>query len=135
MNEKTLIFTERGLLPNVIDSALTVIAWLGFGSLIYQGVILPLSDQFAVTSEEIAISFGMMLIFLAVAILNCLLLIMWDMYNHLRFGNRYSYRPLHFISRELVEIMNIKPYILTRLYKAQRITIHHNPDGDIIAVD
>lgn len=40
-----LIFTERRLLPRVIDVVLTLIAWIGFLYLIYKGLIVALAHS------------------------------------------------------------------------------------------
>ncbi|CAM7880520.1 hypothetical protein CIFRMA203M1_11085 [Citrobacter freundii] len=40
-----LIFTERRLLPRIIDVLLTLIAWVGFLYLIYKGLITALAHS------------------------------------------------------------------------------------------
>ena len=40
-----LIFTERRLLPRIIDVLLTAIAWVGFIYLIYKGLITALAHS------------------------------------------------------------------------------------------
>jgi biofilm PGA synthesis protein PgaD len=40
-----LIFTERRLLPRIIDVLLTIFAWVGFLYLIYKGLITALAHS------------------------------------------------------------------------------------------
>ena len=45
MSRHPPIFTERRLLPRLLDALLTLLAWVGFGWLIYQGLINVLQAQ------------------------------------------------------------------------------------------
>ncbi|HCN97402.1 MAG TPA: poly-beta-1,6-N-acetyl-D-glucosamine biosynthesis protein PgaD, partial [Leclercia sp.] len=40
-----LIFTEQRLFPRALDSLLTIVAWLGFGWLIYSGLITAIEHN------------------------------------------------------------------------------------------
>ena len=89
-----LIFTERRLLPRIIDVLLTLIAWVGFLYLIYKGLITALAHSPYMGVRPFFTTLDTVTFYILVALVNGLVLIGWAKYNQFRFRvERRSRRP------------------------------------------
>ena len=80
-----LIFTERRLLPRIIDVLLTAIAWVGFIYLIYKGLITALAHSPYMGVRPFFTTLDTVTFYILVALVNGLVLIGWAKYNQFRF--------------------------------------------------
>ncbi len=71
-----LIVTERRLLPRLIDSLLTLIAWGGFIWLIYHGVESILHTQSQDGVVPFKLTFNTVVFYLLIVLVNSLLLVL-----------------------------------------------------------
>jgi len=83
--EHPLIFTEQRLLPKFIDLVLTLVAWLGFGYLIYLGLIKALTENAFLGPRPFESTLVTLALYFIIALVNGLILIMWAKYNQFRF--------------------------------------------------
>jgi len=89
-----LIFTERRLLPRIIDVLLTLIAWVGFLYLIYKGLITALAHSPYMGVRPFFTTLDTVTFYILVALVNGLVLIGWAKYNQFRLRvERRSRRP------------------------------------------
>lgn len=82
-----LIFTERRLLPRIIDVLLTAIAWVGFIYLIYKGLITALAHSPYMGVRPFFTTLDTVTFYILVALVNGLVLIGWAKYNGFVFGS------------------------------------------------
>lgn len=130
-----LLFTERRLLPRIIDVLLTLIAWVGFIYLIYKGLINALAHSPYMGVRPFFTSLDTVTFYILVALINGLVLIGWAKYNQYRFRvERRSRRP-GLEHHELAESMRITPELAMELNKGRVMTVHHHENGEIEYVE
>ncbi len=130
-----LIFTERRLLPRIIDVLLTIFAWVGFLYLIYKGLITALAHSPYMGVRPFFTTLDTVTFYILVALVNGLVLIGWAKYNQFRFRvERRSRRP-GLEDHELAESLRITRELVTELNKARVLTVHHHENGEISHID
>lgn len=129
-----LIFTERRMLPKLIDSLLTLIAWGGFLWLIYHGVISVLHMQPEVEIQPFSLSFSTITLYLLIALVNSLLLILWAKYNQRRFRTERRTRREELSDDQLAIHFGVTPEILQQLNQSQIMVVNYNHDGTTLQV-
>lgn len=129
-----LIFTERSVLPKLIDSLLTLIAWVGFIWLIYHGVVSVLYSQPVAGTQSSSPTLATLLFYLLVALFNTLLFIIWAKYNQLRFSTERRTRRQGLADDQLAIHFGLTEEHLEQLNQAQIAVIHYDNDGIILDV-
>ncbi len=135
MIEQPLIFTEQRKLPKFIDTVLTIAAWLGFGYLIYLGLVKALSENAFMGPRPFESTLVTLALYFLIALVNGLVLILWAKYNQLRFRVERRKRRPALAPKELAVSFHITPELVTELNKARVLTVHHNSMGGISYVD
>ena len=130
-----LIFTELRLLPRLFDGLLTCIAWGGFIWLLYLSLMSILGAQSGGETSLLGPTFGTILLYVLIALLNSVLLIIWAKYNQLRFAVERRTRSLALPDEQLTEHFGLTPKVLEQLKYAQIAVVHHNNDGTALKVD
>lgn len=133
--EHPLIFTEQRLLPKFIDLVLTLVAWLGFGYLIYLGLIKALTENAFLGPRPFESTLVTLALYFIIALVNGLILIMWAKYNQFRFRVERRKRRPALATTELAGSFHITPELVTELNKGRVLTVHHNSTGGISYVD
>ncbi|MDQ7882307.1 poly-beta-1,6-N-acetyl-D-glucosamine biosynthesis protein PgaD [Atlantibacter hermannii] len=133
--EHPLIFTEQRLLPKFIDLVLTLVAWLGFGYLIYLGLIKALTENAFLGRRPFESTLVTLALYFIIALVNGLILIMWAKYNQFRFRVERRKRRPALATTELADSFHITPELVTELNKGRVLTVHHNSNGGISYVD
>ena len=133
--ENPLIFTEQRKLPKFIDMVLTLAAWLGFGYLIYLGLVKALSENAFMGPRPFESTLVTLALYFLIALVNGLVLILWAKYNQLRFRVERRKRRPALAPKELAVSFHITPELVTELNKARVLTVHHNSMGGISYVD
>ncbi|QFH72587.1 poly-beta-1,6-N-acetyl-D-glucosamine biosynthesis protein PgaD [Enterobacter sp. E76] len=133
--EQPLIFTEQRKLPKFIDTVLTIAAWLGFGYLIYLGLVKALSENAFMGPRPFESTLVTLALYFLIALVNGLVLILWAKYNQLRFRVERRKRRQALAPKELAVSFHITPELVTELNKARVLTVHHNSMGGISYVD
>ncbi|WP_313082621.1 poly-beta-1,6-N-acetyl-D-glucosamine biosynthesis protein PgaD [Atlantibacter sp.] len=133
--EHPLIFTEQRKLPKFIDMVLTLAAWLGFGYLIYLGLVKALSENAFMGPRPFESTLVTLGLYFLIALVNGLVLILWAKYNQLRFRVERRKRRPPLAAKELAVSFHITPELVTELNKARVLTVHHNSMGGISYVD
>ncbi|MDA3134613.1 poly-beta-1,6-N-acetyl-D-glucosamine biosynthesis protein PgaD [Atlantibacter subterranea] len=133
--EQPLIFTEQRKLPKFIDTVLTIAAWLGFGYLIYLGLVKALSENAFMGPRPFESTLVTLALYFLIALVNGLVLILWAKYNQLRFRVERRKRRPALAPKELAVSFHITPELVTELNKARVLTVHHNSMGGISYVD
>ncbi|OTA17298.1 poly-beta-1,6-N-acetyl-D-glucosamine biosynthesis protein PgaD [Xenorhabdus vietnamensis] len=130
-----LIFTEQRLLPRLIDILLTILAWAGFIYLFTMGLSHfshsgPKPFTSTVTSELASI-----VLYIAIAIFNALLLIGWAKYNQHRFRiERRCHRPV-LTHTEIAQSFILKQNLLDILKQSKVSSITYDNHGHIIDIN
>ncbi|MFT0140419.1 poly-beta-1,6-N-acetyl-D-glucosamine biosynthesis protein PgaD [Alcanivoracaceae bacterium MT1] len=136
MMEQPLIFTERRLLPRLIDVVLTLIAWVGFGYLIYQGVVTALTENPNIGPRPIFSTLNTVSLYLVIALVNACLLIIWAKYNQFRFsGEERRSRAQDLTLEDLAENFQLSSELAQELASGCWMRIHHDDHGTIVALD
>ena len=133
-DSQPLIFTERRLLPKLMDSLLTCIAWLGFIWLIYHGVRALLQAQPQIGISSLGLTFNTLTLYLLIALGNSFLLILWAKYNQRRFRIERRTRPQALPDEQLTCHFGLTPQVLAQLSQSQIVVVHHNHDGSALEV-
>ncbi|KNC95046.1 poly-beta-1,6-N-acetyl-D-glucosamine biosynthesis protein PgaD [Trabulsiella odontotermitis] len=133
--KQPLIFTERRLLPRLIDILLTLIAWAGFLWLIYIGMVKAIIDQPDMGPRPVASTINTLALYIIIAALYGGVLIIWARYNQYRFRTERRERRPELENDEVAESFQITPELVEELNKARVLTVHHNEHGGIKSVD
>lgn len=133
--QQPLIFTERRLLPRLIDILLTVIAWGGFLWLIYHGMVKAIIEHPDMGPRPVISTLNTLALYLVVAVLYGAALILWARYNQYRFRTERRTRQPELEDEEVAQSFQITPELVEELNKARVLTVHHNEHGGINAVD
>lgn len=131
---QTLIFTERRLLPKIVDCLLTTVAWLGFIWLIYQGLQAVWHAQLQISVSLLGLTFNTLAVYVLIALVNSALLIGWAKYNQRRFRRERRRRPQALPDAQLICHFGLSPKILAELNESQIAEVHHDQDGTLLAV-
>lgn len=132
--QQPLIFTERRLLPRLIDILLTLAAWVGFLWLIYHGMVKPIIAHPDMGPHPVVSTLNTLALYLLIAVLYGGALIIWARYNQYRFRHERRTRRSGLESEELAESFAITPELVAELNKARVLTVHHNENGSIKSV-
>ncbi|ART82241.1 poly-beta-1,6-N-acetyl-D-glucosamine biosynthesis protein PgaD [Oceanisphaera profunda] len=128
-----LIVTERRILPKLLDSLLTIIAWVGFIWLIYHGVVTVLHAQ-SEGGDPLSLTLGTVIFYLLIALANSLLLILWAKYNQRRFRTERRIRPQELPHGQLAIQFGLTQETLEQLNQSQIVVVSYNNDGTALEV-
>lgn len=134
MSRHPLIFTERRLLPRLLDALLTLLAWVGFGWLIYQGLINVLQAQPDSGPRPLNLSIHTITMYALIATVNGLLLILWAQYNRYRFSVERRMRRGELSNDALASLLGVAATSLQRMQETGTIVVSHDDDGNIADV-
>ncbi|MDC9588246.1 poly-beta-1,6-N-acetyl-D-glucosamine biosynthesis protein PgaD [Xenorhabdus sp. XENO-10] len=134
-----LIFTEQRLSPRLIDILLTVLAWVGFIYLFTMGLShfshngpRPFVSVF---TSAFTLEPGSIVLYIAIAIFNALLLIGWAKYNQRRFRTeRRRHRPV-LTHAEIAQSFILEKNLLDILRQSKVSSITYDNHGHIISID
>lgn len=126
-----LIFTEQRLLPRTLDSLLTIVAWLGFGWLIFSGLINAIEHDPLMGTRPFYTTLLTLRIYLLVAGLIVLTLVGWAKYNQLRFRIERRKRRPGLEQHEVAASFNITSELALMMSQAQVFTLAHYDTGAI----
>lgn len=129
-----LIFTERKLLPRLLDTLLTLLAWAGFGWLIYQGLINVLQAQPDAGPRPLNLSITTISMYTLIALANGLLLILWAQYNRYRFSVERRTRRGELSNEALASLLELPATSLRQMQETHSIVVSHDVDGNITDV-
>lgn len=129
-----LIYTERRLLPKLVDSLLTLLIWIGFSWLIYQGLISVLQVQPDSGPRPLGLSVSTITMYVLIALLNSLLLILWAQYNQYRFAVERRTRRDELSDEELAGYFGMTADTLLQMKNTQVIVVSHDVDGNLTGV-
>lgn len=130
-----LIFTERHMLPRLIDSLLTLIAWAGFIWLIYHGLVAVLYRQSELGTPTFTPTFATVIFYLLIALINTLLFIIWAKYNELRFSTERRTRRQGMTDAQLAIHFGLTEQHLAQLNQAQIAVLHYDNNGVVLDVN
>ena len=133
--QQRLIFTERRLIPRLIDGTLTLIAWLGFIWLIYQGMVLAIIDKPQTGPRPFNTTLASLQLYLLIAVFYGGALILWARYNQYRFRKERRQRRPGLDDNEVARSFHISAELIRQLKKARVFTLHHNDNGLICDVE
>ena len=131
----SLIFTERRVLPKLFDGLLTIIAWGGFIWLICLGLVSIWHAQQEVETSLFGLTLGTVSLYLLIAVLNCLLLILWAKYNQNRFRTERRLRSQELSDAQLTRHFGVTAEVLEQLKQSQIMMVQHNHDGTALNVN
>lgn len=135
-----ILRTQRSLVAQSVDIALTVFAWGGFCYLIGGGIIAVLqegpSGMAAPFWSKLLPTMYTLLVYLVAALFTGAVLIAWARYNRARYGGldrRQPCGPLHDMRCSLTFCAS--PAQLMQLRASRLGIVHHDVDGVINAVE
>jgi len=132
-----LIHTRQGLLPRVVDAAVTLLAWAGFLYLFYRGVAAMVqvpSLDIAVRFEALRSTVDTLLWYGVIAAFNAAVLAGWALYNQIRRKvERRSVIPA-LDDAKLSSSFDLTPQLLQALRSHQVIVVHNDEQGGIADV-
>ncbi|MEJ6656051.1 MAG: poly-beta-1,6-N-acetyl-D-glucosamine biosynthesis protein PgaD [Pseudomonas sp.] len=129
-----LIYTERRLLPKLVDTLLTLLIWIGFSWMIYQGLISVLQAQPDAGPRPLDLSVDTITMYVLIALINSLLLILWAQYNQYRFAVERRTRRNELSDEELADCFGIASDTLLQMKNNQVIVVSHDRDGTLTGV-
>lgn len=128
-----LIRTEQRWLPRAIDIVLTLMAWGGFLWLIYFGITKSLikSPEMGPGAGPFYTTLITLLEYLAVLLMNGLLLIVWARYNQYRFRVERRKRRPALNQNELASSFSVPTDTIITLEMGRIQTVYHDGNGAI----
>lgn len=129
-----LIFTERRILPRLLDTLFTLIAWVGFGWLISQGLINASRARPDAGASHLGLDVGTIGMYLLVALFNAMLLILWARYNQHRFSVERRRRRGALPEEVLAQLSGVPAERVKQLQGTRSMVVSHDADGAIIEV-
>ncbi|MCT4703845.1 poly-beta-1,6-N-acetyl-D-glucosamine biosynthesis protein PgaD [Enterobacteriaceae bacterium H20N1] len=130
-----LIFTERRLVPRLMDMILTLVAWIGFSYLIYNGLITALAHSPFMGLRPFFTTLNTVTFYMLVALANGLLLIGWAKYNQHRFRVERRNRRPGLEKTELAASLHITDRVAYDLSQGRVLTVYHHENGEIERVE
>ncbi|NIY46476.1 poly-beta-1,6-N-acetyl-D-glucosamine biosynthesis protein PgaD [Cedecea colo] len=130
-----LIFTELRLVPRVMDTILTLAAWIGFSYLIYNGLLTALAHSPFIGIRPFLTTLNTVTFYVLVALINGLLLIGWAKYNQLRFRVERRNRRPGLEKKELAASLHLTEQAAYGLNHGRVLTVFHNESGEIDHVE
>ncbi|WP_435953722.1 poly-beta-1,6-N-acetyl-D-glucosamine biosynthesis protein PgaD [Dryocola sp. BD626] len=130
-----LVYTEQRLFPRLMDTVLTLGAWVGFTWLIYNGLINALAHSPFMGIRPFFTTLNTVSLYLIIALVNGLALIGWAKYNQYRFRSERRSRRPGLAESELAESMHITPLVAHELNKGRVLTVFHHENGEIARVE
>ena len=130
-----LIFTELRLIPRVMDTILTLVAWIGFSYLVYNGLIAALAHSPFMGLRPFFTTLNTVTFYALVALVNGLLLIGWAKYNQVRFRIERRNRRPGLEKTELATSLHLTEQAAYGLNHGRVVTVFHTENGEIDHVD
>lgn len=135
-----LIRTQQKWLPRSIDALLTLIAWVGFGYLLVQGVAAVIADDQQgprlSLGTEFLLTLDTLLIYLLVALLIGAVLLVWAKYNEQRAsGYERRERMPDICEVGLSENFQVSLPVLDCLQNQQVLILHNHEHGALAAIE
>lgn len=129
-----LIFTERKLLPRLLDTLFTLLAWTGFVWLIYQGLIHVLQAQPDAGPRPLNLNITTVSMYVLIAVANGLLLSLWAQYNRYRFSVERRTRRDELSDEALASLLGLPATNVQQMQQTRTIVVSHDGDGNITDV-
>lgn len=129
-----LIYTERRRLPRLLDTLLTLLIWIGFLWLIYQGLISVLQVRPDAGPRPLNLSISTITMYVLIALFNSLLLILWAQYNQHRFAVERRTRRDELSDEKLAGYFGMTADMLLQMKDTQVIVVSHDVDGSLTGV-
>lgn len=129
-----LICTERRILPRLLDTLFTLIAWVGFGWLVCQGLINVLQAQPEAGTRPLALNIGTISMYLLIALVNAMLLVLWARYNQRRFAVERRQRRDGLPDETLARLSGLPAERLQQMQLTRSMVVSHDADGSITEV-
>lgn len=134
-----LIRTQQRLLPRIIDTLLTLLAWGGMAYLLVQGVAAVIANGQQGPRPSLGMEFLLtldtLLIYLLVALGISLALLVWAKYNeHQAAWRQRRVRVPDICERNLSESFQVSLAILDCLRNQQVLILHNNEHGALASV-
>lgn len=130
-----LIFTARGWLPRTLDFLLTLLGWGGFIWLFSTGLLHVIQTLPFGGPRPLVSGLNTLMLYIAVALFNALLLIGWAKYNQLRFRVERRRRRPGLEPVEVAQSFAISPQDLSLMSRSALLRIHHDGQGRITQVE
>ncbi|WP_129544725.1 poly-beta-1,6-N-acetyl-D-glucosamine biosynthesis protein PgaD [Serratia sp. 1D1416] len=124
-----LIYSERGLLPRLIDGALTLFAWCGFIYLFSRGLMSVMEQHGAHSALSLL---QVISLYIVVALFNAVSLIGWAKYNQYFSRRRAAGRWR--AQQQNTRIGYITPELTGQLKRLPIAVVFHNHGGGISQV-
>ncbi|MBP0639276.1 poly-beta-1,6-N-acetyl-D-glucosamine biosynthesis protein PgaD [Cupriavidus sp. AcVe19-6a] len=137
--ENMIIRTRRAPLRRAFDAVLTALAWAGFFYLFASGI----RDILVGASTGLDVPFwsammptmGTLSVYVLVGVFNGVLLLVWALYNQIRFAGMDRRKPLPPLADdELVASFGLPGQRVDALQQARVAVIDHDHDGGIAGV-
>ncbi|CDG20902.1 Haemin storage system (HmsS protein of hmsHFRS Operon) [Xenorhabdus poinarii G6] len=133
--KEPLILTEQRRIPRLIDSLLTILAWLGFIYLFTLGLWIFSHHDTRLSTFPLNSELNAIALYIAIAIFNALLLIGWAKYNQHRFSiERRRHRPA-LTHAEIAQSFILEQALLETLRQSKVSSITYDNHGHIIGIN
>ncbi len=133
--KEPLILTEQRPIPRLIDSLLTILAWVGFIYLFTMGLWIFSHHDARLSTLPLSSELNAIALYIAIAIFNALLLIVWAKYNQRRFSiERRRHRPA-LTHAEIAQSFILEQALLETLRQSKVSSITYDNQGHIIDIN
>jgi biofilm PGA synthesis protein PgaD len=135
-----LIRTPRHWLPRLFDITLTLIAWVVFAWLLYNGIIELIADQRQGpridTDTQILSGLDSLLLYLVLGLLVACILIVWAKYRKKQAAGFERRKRVPIMSdASLSSSFGVDPRLLKLIQKQQVLTVHNDDEGHFLSVE
>ncbi|MFN3579116.1 MAG: poly-beta-1,6-N-acetyl-D-glucosamine biosynthesis protein PgaD [Pseudomonas sp.] len=135
-----LIRTPRHWLPRLVDILLTVIAWVLFVWLMYNGIIDLIADQRQgpriELGTELLSGLDSLLLYLVMSLLVACVLTMWASYRRDQAAGFERRQRVPIMSDEtLSSSFGVNPRLMQLLQKQQVLRVHNDEHGHLLSVE
>jgi biofilm PGA synthesis protein PgaD len=135
-----IITTTRSPVAAFIDTLLTALAWLFFIYLLGSGMLAILTGARSAPDlsplARVLPSMGTLSIYVAVAVVNALVLLLWARYNAVRYGGMDRRSPSeHLDDVRLARSFGVDIVQRMRSARSKAMTVHHTDEGRIRGID
>lgn len=129
-----LICTERRILPRLLDTLFTLLAWVGFSWLVGQGLINVLHTQPDTGIRPLALNVSTISMYLLIALFNAMLLVLWARYNQRRFAVERRRRAAALPDETLARLGGLPVERLQQMQVTRSMVVNHDAGGSITEV-
>lgn len=135
-----LIRTQRHWLPQLLDIILTLIAWVVFAWLLYNGIIELIADQTRGPRIDVSIQLlsGLesLLLYLVLSLLVACTLIIWATYRKKQAAGFERRRRVPIMSDAILSSsFGVSSQLLKLLQEQRVLIVHSDDDGHLLSVE